>query len=605
MSKLFGPFVPFVLFGCLASFALAQPPTGKVSCSGGHCLWLDADGLVRSWGKNDSGQLGSGAVNLPAVRDEAAPVSRLGKVVDVAAGYGFSLALRDDGTVAAWGQNTRGQLGTGPALTGGSPVPLPVVGLRDVRQIAAGYSWAIALDQEGAVWQWGGLPGQHSPVPTPAKVFGLASIERIAAGHDFALALRGDGTLLCWGSNRRGQCGDGTLDPRPTPVPVQGLDGTVTAMAGSESTALARMADGTLRVWGSNATGLMLTGKTETCNDLAECYTRPRPVAGIRNAVQLAAGVGHFLVLLEDGSLRGWGHNGFGELGDGTAGNYRTAAPVVAKVPPLRAVWAGGYRSVGLTRGGDLLVWGWVYSRQATPTSKLHSPIPLPLPLDSAGPAPAIREGDAPPAPVAGAAPVAAGPPAPDAPKPARAAAEPAAAPSHEMPLATLVAPAGIDESAILEDTKAGRARWAVQAAASSEYAADRYNAAQATGPPDVTAYGDDPRAWSPSAAERTLEWIELDFGDPAPATEVRIRQTLTPGTIVKVEARDPDGGSHLLWQGKDPHRYPAEQISWFVLRFPATPFPVQRIRITLDTPMLKGWKEIDAVQLVTQPPSQ
>jgi hypothetical protein len=66
------------------------------------------------------------------------------------------------------------------------------------------------------------------------------------------------------------------------------------------------------------------------------------------------------------------------------------------------------------------------------------------------------------------------------------------------------------------------------------------------------------------------------------------------------------DGTGHFVWKGRDPNAYAPKQIGWFVVRFPKTPYLVQRVRVTLDTPAAKGWKQIDAVQLVgdTNPPT-
>jgi len=86
-------------------------------------------------------------------------------------------------------------------------------------------------------------------------------------------------------------------------------------------------------------------------------------------------------------------------------------------------------------------------------------------------------------------------------------------------------------------------------------------------------------------------------------ATEVRVRQSYTPGTIAKVEAIGTDGSAQVLWQGVDPNAYPPRQITWFVLRFPVTPFPVQRVKLTLNVSAATGWKQIDAVQLVGDVP--
>ncbi|MFM1891577.1 MAG: hypothetical protein RLZ44_654, partial [Pseudomonadota bacterium] len=68
------------------------------------------------------------------------------------------------------------------------------------------------------------------------------------------------------------------------------------------------------------------------------------------------------------------------------------------------------------------------------------------------------------------------------------------------------------------------------------------------------------------------------------------------------VEAVDTAGNPRLLWSGRDTNSYPQSRIVWFVLRFPRTEYLVQRIRLTLDTPAAKGWKQVDAVQLVGAP---
>jgi len=152
------------------------------------------------------------------------------------------------------------------------------------------------------------------------------------------------------------------------------------------------------------------------------------------------------------------------------------------------------------------------------------------------------------------------------------------------------------DEAAILADS---RGQWAASASASSEYAPDRYSAIQATGAPNVDRYADHPNAWCHSGRSVDSEWLEVGFANPVRATEVRIRQTYVPGTLARIEAFG-DGGEHaLLWEGTDPHTYPSWEISWFVLRFPETDFPVSRVRLTLNVGEISGWKQIDAVQLV------
>ncbi|MBI1424766.1 MAG: hypothetical protein GC149_15075 [Gammaproteobacteria bacterium] len=153
-----------------------------------------------------------------------------------------------------------------------------------------------------------------------------------------------------------------------------------------------------------------------------------------------------------------------------------------------------------------------------------------------------------------------------------------------------------LSDASILADP---RGQWASDGSASSQFRPADYSARQAIGAPDVPTYADDKRAWSPSTAERQPEWLELTYPNAVYATELRVRQSFNPGTIVQIEAIAADGATEVLWQGRDPNSYAKDQIAWFVVRFPKTAFAVQRVKLTLNTPAAKGWKQIDAVQLV------
>ncbi len=193
-------------------------------------------------------------------------------------------------------------------------------------------------------------------------------------------------------------------------------------------------------------------------------------------------------------------------------------------------------------------------------------------------------------------------PPAANAPSSGKDTAQGPDAPSSAAPVdkATVVPVAETNESDYLNDP---RGQWAVSATASSEYGKDRYDAAKATGAPNVTSYSDNPNAWCHSGASRQEEWLDLEFSQPVRAGELRVRQSYTPGTLSKVEAFAANGRGQILWEGTDPNTYPKGQISWFVLRFPPPEFPVQRVKLTLSIARVPGWKQIDAVQLVGDAP--
>jgi alpha-tubulin suppressor-like RCC1 family protein len=161
-------------------------------------------------------------------------------IVAIAGGYYEVLALRRDGTVWWWWQD--------------SPFPpmfVRVEGLTDVVAFAEGpgcisiSGWrgsALAVKSDGTVWEWE-TGAQQSP---PVQVNGLFGVSRVAAGGCHNLALKQDGTVWAWGLNYSGQVGDGTTRDRPTPVQVAGLTGVV-AIAARGANSLALRADGT--VW--------------------------------------------------------------------------------------------------------------------------------------------------------------------------------------------------------------------------------------------------------------------------------------------------------------------------------------------------------------------
>lgn len=162
-----------------------------------------------------------------------------------------------------------------------------------------------------------------------------------------------------------------------------------------------------------------------------------------------------------------------------------------------------------------------------------------------------------------------------------------------------LVLAAELTEPVILADPDG---QWASGAVAGSQYTGSgSYLATDATGAPDVPRPGDNPKAWCHNGASRSLDWIELSYAKPVCATEVRVRQNINPGTIAKVEAIEPDGTSHVWWEGRDTAglNLGAGTIAWFVVRVGRPEYRVNRIRLTLDLARRIGWKQIDAVQLV------
>ena len=195
--------------------------------------------------------------------------------------------------------------------------------------------------------------------------------------------------------------------------------------------------------------------------------------------------------------------------------------------------------------------------------------------------------------------------PLPDEHLPTKAAGRPSAAPAAAVSaIASGSASGAIIPSTELTDAKiiadpAGQ--WAVSATAGTKYGKTQYSPAQATGAPNISVPGNSPDAWCPESKNSGTDWLEVVFPKPVHATEVRVRQNDAAGAITKIEAVESDGSAHVWWEGIDPYKAPAvRDIVWFAVRVPPTTYLVAKIKITLNLAAGPGWKEIDAVQLVS-----
>ncbi|MGE5416561.1 MAG: Ig-like domain-containing protein [Acidobacteriota bacterium] len=200
-----------------------------IAAGNGHALVIKKDGTVWGWGDNDQGQLGNGEVtNARVVLPRQ--VSNLNNIVAIAAGYKYSMALRYDGTVWAWGDNSRGQMGTG---IGNSPLITPekIKDLSNIAAISAGSYHALALDRSGMVWAWGdnsygqlGTSNDHFKAGVkPDYCREFTDVKAISAGGWISAAVKDDDSIWNWGRNGWGQLNGGSSAEVIAPVRVKGL----------------------------------------------------------------------------------------------------------------------------------------------------------------------------------------------------------------------------------------------------------------------------------------------------------------------------------------------------------------------------------------------
>lgn len=324
------------------------------------------DGGVRCWGSDDEGQLG----DRPARRDEntassePVPVLGLTGVAEVSPGFQYTCARLVNGTVECWGIDNVGQLGTGDPSRTDQDIPRPVLdraggpSLGGVRQIAASYYHVCALMTGDAVRCWGqnnhsqlGVATMQERNPLPLVIQGLSDAEEIDVGPVHTCARRTGGTVQCWGEGLQGSLGGGTAGPRVERATVTNLT-TVAQVALSEDSSCALRMDGTVQCWGRNHEGQIGNGTR---------VSQPVPSAGqaaqLNGVAEIAAGNFHVCARLTDATVRCWGLNNFGQLGDGTLATRDTPAPVPG-LAGVTALAGGGYHSCALLRDQTVRCWG-------------------------------------------------------------------------------------------------------------------------------------------------------------------------------------------------------------------------------------------------------
>jgi len=361
------------------------------------CLLLE-DGQVRCWGDNHYGQLGINSVEPPS-RKNPPNVRDLAHVVQLAAGGNHTCALLDDGNLHCWGNNDRGQLGTGN--TGFKPSPTRVQGLEDAVELVAGLQHTCAVRRGGEVVCWGSnLDGRagskrNVDVSTPHAVRPLRDVVQLAAGHAFTCALQRNGKVACWGVNDRRQLGATASAGRHEPATVVGLEGVKRLVAGDDHVC-ADLGNGVVRCWGDDAVGqlgslpadafgsptlpprlkgpfTLFGGGRTTCLLAAKgkwlCWGLPplrgdddatladaTPIPELEGAPDVWFGSNHACASL-GGAIRCWGDGRSGQTGDG-ATESRPEPVSVSGVEPGGAVALGEFHTCAVGKDKRVRCWG-------------------------------------------------------------------------------------------------------------------------------------------------------------------------------------------------------------------------------------------------------
>ena len=358
------------------------PAASPIAAGGDDTCALASAGGVKCWGDNSYGQLGDGTGNSSYI-----PVGVSGLASGVNAlstgDYLVFCVITSAGGVKCWGDNSYGELGDGTSVYGSySEIPVNVSGLSSgVSAVSAGFGHTCALTSSGGAKCWGsnwaGLLGSGGPAsisPVPVDVFGLsAGVQSISVSQSHSCAVTSAGGAMCWGDNEGLGLGDGTTAIcRFTPVSVSGLSSGVSAISLAYHYTCALTSAGGVKCWGEGPLG----------NGASSGSNIPVDVSGLTSGVS-AISVGgdsyshHACALTSGGGVKCWGANTYGQLGDGTNTERYIPVNVSGLASGVSAVSAGGNHTCALTSSGSIKCWGANRSGQLGNGTTSGSSIPI------------------------------------------------------------------------------------------------------------------------------------------------------------------------------------------------------------------------------------
>jgi alpha-tubulin suppressor-like RCC1 family protein len=355
----------------------------QVACASTTSIAVKTDGTLWAWGYGSNGALG----NNTSALTNSSPV-QIGTLttwssVYVNSNLNTAYAVKNDGTIWSWGDNTYGQLGTG-STTSAPTYPQQYGNIGGYTNVSMGTTGGLLRKSDGTLWSWGpNTQGQNGngtlgATSSPQQVGTLTTWSKISAGDFHSLGIKSDGTLWSWGRGFEGQLGVGGIQGNSVAgaysSPVQIAYGHYSSLAsgvgnnGGASGALDVY--GQIWTWGTGGNGQI--GNNNTANQ-----SFPIQI-GTLTWGQLSIGVTASLARKTDGTLWAWGYNGLGQLGDGTTTDQ--SSPI--QIGTLTN-WSTVYNGYGFSFGikTDNTLWSWGYNNLGqlgtSDTTNYSSPVQI------------------------------------------------------------------------------------------------------------------------------------------------------------------------------------------------------------------------------------
>ena len=342
-----------ILFISLFYINLSAQCWQSVSAGGSHTLGIRTGGTLWSWGRNNSGQLGTAGLP-PTWSTVPLQVGTASNWQTVSAGNAHNVAIKTDGTLWTWGRNQASQLGDGSTTNANIPTQVGVA--TDWRFVSAGDEYVFAIKLDGTLWAWGdntyGQLGDNTIInkTTPTQIGIDTNWLLVSAGTNHTLATKTDGTLWAWGRNNTGQLGDNTTVNKIIPTQIGTNTNWQNVMA-SILHSVATKSDGSLWTWGDNTNGQL--GDGTVIGKIA-----PINIPSITNCNWIAKGHQHGIAKKMDGTLWSWGGNASGQLGDASNTQKNNPVGVFGLATDWQTVNSKVSHTVALKTDGSLYAWG-------------------------------------------------------------------------------------------------------------------------------------------------------------------------------------------------------------------------------------------------------